>query len=116
MTNKTAQDQRGQLEKFFHRGLLTLRLLFDGRVDTAYKLIPLMAILYVLSPIDLIPELAFGPLGVFDDLGVLLLGMEAFIRLAPSGVVQEYNGNGPTNSSRTSSREDVIEGEYIVRD
>ena len=28
------------------------------------------AIIYTISPIDLIPELVFGPLGLADDLGV----------------------------------------------
>jgi uncharacterized membrane protein YkvA (DUF1232 family) len=114
--SNSSPHQRSQLEKFFQRGLLTLRLLFDQRVDLSYKLIPLLAFLYILSPIDLIPEAALGPLGVFDDIGILLLGMESFIRLAPRHVVQEYSGNKAESAAAARQDDDVIEGEYIVKD
>jgi uncharacterized membrane protein YkvA (DUF1232 family) len=119
MSNKPPEDKRGQLEKLFHRGLLTLRLMFDGRVDGASKFIPVLAVLYVLSPIDFIPEIALGPFGLVDDIGILLLGLEAFIRLAPSAVVQEHLDRilgvvkGPAHKAKN---DDIIEGEYIIRE
>ena len=68
---------------------VVLRLMRDGRVPFRLKLIPILVGLYLLSPLDLIP--GFIPiLGQLDDLGVLLLGMTTFIRLAPDEVVAEY--------------------------
>jgi uncharacterized membrane protein YkvA (DUF1232 family) len=34
-------------------------------------LIVLFAVIYVLSPLDLLPEMFLGPIGLLDDLGVL---------------------------------------------
>lgn len=44
-------------------------------VKGALKLIVLAGvILYVLSPIDLLPEAVLGPIGLIDDLFVILFG------------------------------------------
>ena len=32
---------------------------------------------YLVSPVDFIPEIAFGPLGLIDDLGALVMGVNA---------------------------------------
>lgn len=36
------------------------------------------ATLYIISPIDIIPEALFGPFGLIDDFGILLFGMKYF--------------------------------------
>jgi uncharacterized membrane protein YkvA (DUF1232 family) len=65
------------------------RLLGDGRVSLPLKIFPVLIALYLLSPIDLIP--GFLPIiGQLDDIGLLLIGLSAFIRLAPDDVVAEY--------------------------
>ena|SRR5581483_3027016 len=33
---------------------------------------------YAVSPVDILPELALGPLGFLDDLGALFLGWQAY--------------------------------------
>lgn len=33
---------------------------------------------YAISPIDVVPEVLLGPLGLIDDLGALFLGWQAF--------------------------------------
>ncbi|CAM3229748.1 YkvA family protein [Empedobacter stercoris] len=38
----------------------------------------LLATLYIISPIDFIPEALLGPFGLIDDLGILLFGMKYF--------------------------------------
>jgi uncharacterized membrane protein YkvA (DUF1232 family) len=43
-------------------------------------ILPLLGILYVLSPIDLIPEVAIPVLGVMDDLAVLYLVIPKLIK------------------------------------
>jgi len=68
---------------------LAWRLLRDPQVPTWTKLIPTGAILYVLLPADLVPDLFFL-FGQLDDLGVLLLGLRTFINLCPAQVVQRH--------------------------
>lgn len=73
---------------------LSWRLAQDNRVAPAIKLIvPLAALLYVLSPIDLIPDFLLG-LGQIDDIGViggaLLLALRLLPGLAPAPVLEEH--------------------------
>ncbi|MGH7337347.1 MAG: YkvA family protein, partial [Myxococcota bacterium] len=48
--------------------VLLARLLRDPQVPRRSKLIALLGIGYVLSPIDLMPAILLGPLGLLDDL------------------------------------------------
>ncbi|MBF0595945.1 YkvA family protein [Faecalibacter rhinopitheci] len=38
----------------------------------------IIAVLYIISPIDIIPEALFGPFGLIDDFGILMFGMKYF--------------------------------------
>jgi uncharacterized membrane protein YkvA (DUF1232 family) len=59
-----------------------MRLLREPQVPLILKAVPVLASIYVVSPLDLIPD--FVPiLGQLDDLGVLLLALEAFLRWCP---------------------------------
>lgn len=40
-------------------------------------LLAVACVIYVLSPIDFIPEIALGPLGVVDDIGAVVVGVIA---------------------------------------
>jgi uncharacterized membrane protein YkvA (DUF1232 family) len=68
---------------------LTWRLLFDDRVSGWLKLIPPLTLAYVLSPVDILPDVMLG-FGQLDDIAVLLIGIKAFIELAPREVVREH--------------------------
>ncbi len=68
---------------------LAWRLFRDQRVPAWTKLIPPLALTYVILPVDLIPDLAIG-LGQLDDIAVLLLGLKLFIELSPPDVVREH--------------------------
>ena len=61
----------------------------DGRVPLWSKLPLILLPLYVVSPIDLVPDFLFG-LGQIDDLVVVLLGLQLFVRLCPPQVVREH--------------------------
>jgi uncharacterized membrane protein YkvA (DUF1232 family) len=115
--------QTGVLADLLERGRLVWRLMNDGRVPTWLKVsIPLVVGLYFISPVDLIPDFILG-LGQLDDLGVILLGMGLFIRLAPEAVVDEHRralGHDTNETAgqptRRISPNDAIDGEYeIVR-
>ena len=65
---------------------LTWRLLREPGVAILAKLLPLLAVLYVVFPLDFVPDL-IPVLGQLDALGVIVLGMEAFVRLCPQDAV-----------------------------
>jgi len=67
------------------------RLLHDPRVPWWTKLIPMGAVVYLLLPTDMIPDLFLG-LGQLDDLGVLLLSLKAFVALCPRDAVLRHQG------------------------
>jgi uncharacterized membrane protein YkvA (DUF1232 family) len=63
----------------------------DPRVPTRQKLVLAAVAGYLVFPIDIIPD--FIPvLGQLDDLGVLIFGLDFFIRNAPKEVVEEHMG------------------------
>jgi uncharacterized membrane protein YkvA (DUF1232 family) len=65
---------------------LTLRLLREPGVPVLTKAVPVVAALYVISPLDFVPD--FLPvLGQLDDLGMILIALEAFLNVCPAGTV-----------------------------
>jgi uncharacterized membrane protein YkvA (DUF1232 family) len=78
---------RGVLDQI----LLTWRLLLDKRVPFWTKLIAIVPIIYVISPIDFIPDVILG-LGQLDDLGLMIAGMRLFETVVPDYIVQEHRG------------------------
>src|SRR3990172_7194352 len=76
-------------DKLIMEARLIWRLLLDGRVSLWTKLIPAAALLYVLSPVDLIPDLIVG-LGQLDDLGILLGSLRVFKSLVPDYIIREH--------------------------
>jgi uncharacterized membrane protein YkvA (DUF1232 family) len=48
--------------------VLLVRLARDPRVPAGSKAVAMLGIGYALSPIDLMPEILFGPIGFLDDL------------------------------------------------
>jgi uncharacterized membrane protein YkvA (DUF1232 family) len=112
-------DNKTGLIAYLVRNLrLAWRLLLDGRVPLLTKLIvPGLMGLYILSPIDIIPDVLVG-LGQLDDLAVLVLGVKLFIELSPRDVVQEHlrslAGGGSTPRSGGTPEGEVVDGEYRV--
>ena len=95
---------------------LAWRLFWDKRVPLWIKLIPPVALAYVLFPVDIIPDVALG-LGQLDDVAVLLLGTKLFIELAPPDVVREHLRALGAHIKEWRVAEEgeppvVIEGEY----
>jgi uncharacterized membrane protein YkvA (DUF1232 family) len=72
------------------RGKLILRLMGDRRVNFLLKLLPVGALIYLVSPIDLIPGAVLPVVGALDDAVVLWLGATLFVSLCPDDVVQEH--------------------------
>ena len=73
---------------------LVWRLTFDKRVSIFLRALVPLAILYILSPIDLIPD-RVPIIGRFDDLIILGLAVLFLTKLAPSHIVDEYMDRTP---------------------
>lgn len=69
---------------------LYLRLLGDPRVPWGPKLFLAAAVAYLLSPVDLFPELAFWLFGVADDLVLLWLALRYVLMRTPEPVLTEH--------------------------
>jgi uncharacterized membrane protein YkvA (DUF1232 family) len=89
---------------------LSWRLARDSRVAPLLKMfVPIAVLVYVVSPIDLIPDFLLG-LGKMDDLGILgvalLLAVRLLPRLAPAEILDEHLsalGLRPTGSSGSTA-------------
>jgi uncharacterized membrane protein YkvA (DUF1232 family) len=111
----TPVERAGMLRALIENSMLTWRLLWDDRVSFLPKLLPILAIVYLVSPVDILPALVVGPLGALDDAGVMLLALSLFVQFSPPDVVREHRrvlaagrtvrGNG-----------DVVEGHAEVID
>ena len=92
---------------------LATRLFREPRVPTVLKALPLLGSLYVVSPIDLVPDFIPG-FGQLDDLGIILAALELFVRLCPAGA-QAFHRQAITGQRRyapMASTDDVIEAEW----
>ena len=99
------------LNALLEPAILTWRLFWDGRVGILPKLIPLAAAIYVISPVDFIPELAFGPLGMLDDAGIALLAMNLFIWVSPPEIVDEHRQKlSPLPGQGAVNGDQVVDG------
>jgi len=75
--------------------VLLLRLLRDRRVAPAQKAIALVGVGYVLSPIDLLPGLLLGPIGLVDDLLVVSACLSRILNdVHPDVVRSQWSGKG----------------------
>jgi uncharacterized membrane protein YkvA (DUF1232 family) len=92
---------------------LAIRLMREPRVPALLKAVPVLAALYVISPIDLVPDIIPG-LGQLDDLGIIVAALELFVRLCP-GAAQSFHKDaiGERRAySPMSSSDDIIDAEW----
>ena len=91
-------------------------LLWDSRVPFWSKLVIPAALVYLISPVDFIPDMFLG-FGQLDDLGVILLGIALFIKLAPPDIVQGYlNKLEYGDDDIDFDDDDVVDTTYSVMD
>jgi uncharacterized membrane protein YkvA (DUF1232 family) len=84
-----SKDQVNWLKELFSQFEVAWKLFWDPRVPISTKLVPLLTLIYLISPFDIIPGVVPG-LGQVDDLMILLVGLRMFISLSPAAVVAEY--------------------------
>ena len=89
---------------------LVWRLIRDKRVSIVLRALVPLAILYVISPIDLIKD-RIPIIGRFDDLVVLGLALLFLIKFAPQHVIDEHMGKSlPTDRPEDSDPSKVVDG------
>jgi uncharacterized membrane protein YkvA (DUF1232 family) len=103
----------GALGELARTARLVWRLLNDPRVPILPKLIIPGVVLYVLSPIDLIPDLI--PIaGQLDDVAILFFGVRTFIEMCPPDIVLEHR-NALMGESHARA-DDYVDATYRVVD
>jgi uncharacterized membrane protein YkvA (DUF1232 family) len=102
------QSQLGPLRSLIDHLRLAWRLMRDQRVPIYLKALPILAVAYLIWPIDIVADI-LPVLGQLDDLAALVVGLEAFIALCPADVVAriraELRGEIP-------HEKDTIDGEW----
>ena len=89
---------------------LVWRLTFDKRVSIFLRAVVPLAVLYAVSPLDLIPD-RIPILGRFDDLFILGLALLILTKGAPPWIVDEHLDRVPA-SERTEDKDPdkVVDG------
>ncbi len=110
-------SQGGVLQDALLRIKLIFRLLGDKRVNPWLKLIPIAGVLYLISPLDIIPDIVFPVIGELDDIAILWLTNHFFVEFCPPDVVREHVRKLISNNSiideerNRAADEDVVDGE-----
>lgn len=90
---KLKREAKGRMRSFLmflpNMVMLLGRLLKDSKVPTAEKALFLAAIVYVISPIDLIPDL-FPFIGQVDDIYVVALTLLRLINRSDASIVRRH--------------------------
>ncbi len=75
--------------------VLLSRLMRDQRVPLSGKIVAMFGVAYVLSPIDLLPALLLGPIGLVDDLIVVTAALSRMLNhVHPDVVRAHWSGQG----------------------
>ena len=90
---------------------LVWELLKDSRVPLFPKLVLLASVVYVISPVDFVPDVILG-LGQVDDVAVFMFAVAAFIELCPKDVVEEHR----RRIAGVAKSDDVVDGTFRVVD
>ena len=98
------------LPKVFKFGRLVWRLTFDKRVSIVLRALVPLAILYILSPFDLLKD-SIPIVGRFDDLIIMGLALLFLTKLAPPEIVDEHMDRIPKSERPEDKDPDkVVDG------
>jgi uncharacterized membrane protein YkvA (DUF1232 family) len=85
-----SNPQGGLIKGFVKQLKLIGRLMSDNRVSMFVKILPIAALAYLISPVDLAPGVVFPVIGALDDAAILWIGSTLFVQLCPDTVVKEH--------------------------
>ncbi len=101
-------QQGGIVRNVLNQLKLIFRLMGDRRVNLFAKLVPIGALIYLVSPFDAI---SIPIIGVVDDAALLWLGSYIFKELCPPEVVAEHMQALAGNMNDGDSQEDIVDAE-----
>jgi uncharacterized membrane protein YkvA (DUF1232 family) len=104
--------QGGIIRDFVLRVKLIVRLIGDRRVNPWLKVIPVAGLAYLISPLDIIPDIMLPVIGELDDAAILWLTNYLFIELCPPEIVAEHVKALNANLKR-ADEDDVIDAESV---
>ena len=86
MSRNPLTERMDMFQNLWRRAVLSWHLIRDPEVPVTTKAIPVLTLVYVLSPLDFLPDLV-GPLGVIDDIVLIGAAFDLFVRLTPAELV-----------------------------
>ena len=123
MSKRMPGSTRGGAQALLDPGMwdqlrLAWRLFRDPRVAPRLKTaVPVLTALYVLSPVDLLPDVLLG-IGQVDDIGMIGLALVVLTRLvprlAPPDVLEEHLAAMGLAGPRAQGHADRAEPEQVV--
>ena len=93
-----------------------LRDAFTGRWPEASKgrlTAALLGVVYVVSPLDLMPEIILGPFGIFDDVAIAALCVAVLMSSAEQWLYRGSPLGGTTAPGQAGGSGDVIHGVVV---
>ena len=95
--------------------VLLMRLLRDDRVPILAKAMAVGGVAYVVSPIDVMPGLLLGPVGLVDDLLVVAACVSGMLnRVHPDVVRSHWSGQGDVLDALAQVT-DLVEDQVLAR-
>ncbi len=70
--------------------ILFLGLARDNRVSSRHKILAGAVAVYLISPIDFLPEAVLGPLGMGDDIAMAFLALDTLLNRVPHNVLLDH--------------------------
>lgn len=106
-----ASRDGGLIKNLVLHAKLIWALMKDRRVNFLLKILPVASLLYLVSPIDILPDLVLPVIGALDDAAVIWIGTTLFLSLCPEDIVEEHKqalNAGSHASSRSHPQDDVV--------
>jgi uncharacterized membrane protein YkvA (DUF1232 family) len=104
--------QGGVVRDFVLRVKLIVRLIRDRRISFWLKLIPTAGVIYLFTPMSIIPDITLPIIGELDDAAVLWITNYLFVELCPPEIVREHVKALSAGTS-TDDEDDIVEGESV---
>jgi len=112
----------GILADIVRQARLAWRLMLDPRVPLWVKMIVPASLVYLISPIDFIPDVIPG-LGQLDDLAIVVIGVKLFIELCPTEIVRQHmqellgesNWHVEPNAPASPPAPNIVDAPYEIK-
>ena len=104
--------QGGVVREFVLRVKLIVRLIRDRRVSPWLKIIPIAGVLYLITPMSIIPDITLPVIGALDDAAVLWITNYFFIELCPPEIVSEHV-KALSAKTGTKDDEEIVDADSV---